>query len=375
MKVLHINCNYLTTVLHQTMIEALDKTGVESIVFAPTCNTSKSVVEPKENVIVSQCFKKIDRVSFFHKQRKILRNIEKLDIFQFDCFHAYTVFTDGNSAMELSKKYHIPYIVAVRNTDVNTFFKYMPHLRERGIEILEKASAVMFLSPTYMETVMSKYVPEEKRKMLLRKSYIIPNGINDVWFSNGQARDFGITLERFRQQELKVIYVGRIDRNKNITTTQKALSILRKEGWHIGFTVVGGVDDKREYKRITKDEYTTCLPKKSMKELVEIYRGNDIFIMPSHAESFGLVYAESMSQGLPVIYTKGQGFDGQFPDGEVGFAVDDKDAGSIAEAIEKIANRYEEISTKAIEGSKKFRWDDICEIYKQIYNCIVSENG
>lgn len=40
--------------------------------------------------------------------------------------------------------------------------------------------------------------------------------------------------------------------------------------------------------------------------------------MPSHKETFGLVYAEAMSQGLPIIYTKNQGFDGQFPDGYVG---------------------------------------------------------
>ena len=38
-----------------------------------------------------------------------------------------------------------------------------------------------------------------------------------------------------------------------------------------------------------------------------IYRENDIYVMPSIIETFGLVYAEAMSQGLPVIYTRGQG--------------------------------------------------------------------
>ena len=40
------------------------------------------------------------------------------------------------------------------------------------------------------------------------------------------------------------------------------------------------------------------------------------FCLPSHAETFGLVYVEAMSQGLPIIY-EGQGFDKQFQDGEV----------------------------------------------------------
>jgi len=44
--------------------------------------------------------------------------------------------------------------------------------------------------------------------------------------------------------------------------------------------------------------------------------------MPSITETFGLVYAEALSQGLPVLYTRGQGFDRQFEEGEVGYAVD-----------------------------------------------------
>lgn len=32
--------------------------------------------------------------------------------------------------------------------------------------------------------------------------------------------------------------------------------------------------------------------------------------MPSFKETFGLVYAEALSRFIEVIYTKGQGFDG-----------------------------------------------------------------
>ena len=70
--------------------------------------------------------------------------------------HAYTLFTDGNCARALSKKYGIPYGVAVRNTDVNNFFKMMPHLRGRGIKIMLGAKAVFFLSEAYREQVFEK---------------------------------------------------------------------------------------------------------------------------------------------------------------------------------------------------------------------------
>lgn len=376
MKILHINCNYLTTALHQTMIEMLDKTGVESIVFVPTYDKSNAIIKPNKNVVISQCFRKIDRLNYFYKQAKIIHSIEEvLDIAQFDCIHAYTVFTDGNCAMELSRKYHIPYVTAVRNTDVNTFFKYMPHLRKRGIEILGKASAVFFLSPSYEKRVLLRYAPETKREKILSKSHIVPNGIDNLWFQNGLEKDFSASVDRLRHKKLKAIYVGRINRNKNITTAQRALSILKDNGWNVEFTVVGNIDEKSEYRRIIKDENTKYLPERDMMKLIELYKEYDVFIMPSHKETFGLVYAEAMSQGLPVIYTKNQGFDGQFPEGEVGYAVDDKDADSIAEAIRKIVESYETISKNSVACAKKFNWKDICEMYKQFYCCVTSNRA
>lgn len=372
MKILHINCNYITTVLHQTMIETLESRDISNIVFAPTYDKNKTVIVPNKNVIVSQCFKKFDRVNYFHKQTKIIRSLEKnLSVNEFDCIHAYTVFTDGNCAMKLSKKYHIPYLVAVRDTDVNTFFRYMPHLRKKGIEILENASAVIFLSPAYKKQLLDSYIPPEKRNLILKKCYIVPNGIDKRWFIHNHANDHISSGDKLRSKKINAIYVGRISKRKNIITTQKALSILRNRGWDVRFTVVGGIDDTNEYKNIIKDKYTEYLEPKTIMELINIYKRHDIFIMPSHTETFGLVYAEAMSQGLPVIYTRGQGFDGQFPEGRVGYAVNDNDAESIADAIIKITESYEMISQNAVVCARKFNWEDICDKYKKIYQEII----
>jgi glycosyltransferase involved in cell wall biosynthesis len=36
-------------------------------------------------------------------------------------------------------------------------------------------------------------------------------------------------------------------------------------------------------------------------DLAALYRGSDVFLLPSHTESYGTVYAEAMSAGLPVV--------------------------------------------------------------------------
>lgn len=48
------------------------------------------------------------------------------------------------------------------------------------------------------------------------------------------------------------------------------------------------------------------------KQLREAFSISDIFVMPSKPETFGLVYVEALSQGLPILYAKGEGFDGYF---------------------------------------------------------------
>ena len=83
--------------------------------------------------------------------------------------------------------------------------------------------------------------------------------------------------------------------------------------------------------------------------LLSQYRQNDIFILPSKKESFGLVYAEAMSQGLPVIYTKGQGFDGQYPEGEIGYHINPNDSMDIANKILLIVGNYNVISGNCIK--------------------------
>lgn len=364
MRIFHINCNYIGNALHQIMVENLEEIGYDNQVYVPTYDKNVSVITPNKNVCVSECFKKWDRLIFDYKQEKIYRDIEsKFNVSEYDCIHAYTLFTDGNCARRLSKKYGLPYVVAVRNTDVNTFLRWMPHLRKRGIKTLRDASAVFFLSEAYKKQVFDKYVPEKHKEEILKKTYIIPNGIDDFWLNN----IFEHTDAKIDCKALKLIYAGRIDKNKNIPTTQKAMNLLREEGYEATLTIVGKIEDQTEFDRIMADSNTAHIPNQKKEELLKIYREHDVFVMPSFTESFGLVYAEAMSQGLPVVYSAGQGFDGQFEDGRVGYSVDSHSPESVAEGIKKTVENHSSIRAEVAECAKKFKWSEIAYQYDKIY--------
>lgn len=368
MRVLHINCNYIGTTLHQLMIEKLDDLGIHNQVFVPTYDKNLSVIVPNKNVIVSECFEKWDRLLFDYKQLKIHKALEtQINSEKYDVIHAYTLFTDGNCARKVSKKHGIPYVVAVRNTDVNDFFRLMPHLRSRGIKIMLDAKAVFFLSEAYRRQVFEKYIPKKYHEDIQKKTYVIPNGIDDFWFRNSFIK------EKYLNDTVKLIYVGRINKNKNIMTTQKAMAVLREKGYNISLTIVGKVEDSKLFEIIKKDLNTEYFPAMPKEALIELYRKHDIFVMPSFAESFGLVYAEAMSQGLPVIYTRNQGFDGQFENGKVGYSVLASDYVEVVLAIEKILARYNEIRKENVKLCSKFDWNVIVTQYNDVYKRILNK--
>lgn len=369
MKILHINCNYMDSWLHQNMIETLDRLEVESKVFVPLYQLNGHIVKPNANVNPAVCFRKWDRIAYGYKQNKIIKRIKAdYNVTEFSCLHAYTLFTDGNVARSLYKEFNIPYVVAVRNTDVNDFFKRMIHLRSTGIKVMKDAKAIFFLSKAYYEKVINTYVPREIREEIIRKSHIVPNGIDDFWHDNINEEKNNLQ-HKFEEKKIRLIYAGGIDKNKNIGLTCKAKQYLENQGYDLSFCVIGKIKDKSVYEEI-KSSVEYHKPK-AKEELINFYRSADVFVMPSHTETFGLVYAEAMTQGLPVLYTKGQGFDGQFDDGLVGFSISDTDYTDVARKIVACIGDYDRLRNNCIQKVSKFKWDVICKEYVECYKKVV----
>lgn len=367
MKILNINSYYYSSTVHRNLQKAMHDNGIESISYVPLykgyiprdeCNYGI-----EDHVQKSECYNKLYRYIFHLKHNKILIDIKQsINFNDYDCLHAHSLFSNGYIAMKIKEKFNLPYIVAVRDTDLNTFFKYMIHLRHLGLSILKCADKIVFMSESYKNLLIYRYVPRSLREDVEKKAIIIPNGIDSFWLNNK-----GNIKHMQNSNIIKLLYVGAINRRKNVTTTLKAIRILRDKGYDIKFTVVGKALDQSIYNKIKDLPYVKYIPPVSKEKLIKIYRSNDIFVMPSKTETFGLVYAEAMSQGLPIIYTRNQGFDGQFDEGKVGYSVDWFNAVEISNKIVDIMCRYRELSKNCIELCDKFDWNRIVSSYLEVY--------
>ena len=370
-KILHLCSDYAGTPLYKELVEALDRKGTGQVIYVPVrsadlINNYKSNEVSSAKFVYSYILNPSLRLNYFRKINKIYSDVKtRMDCSDFDLVHAHFLFSDGGVALKLKKYFDLEYIVTVRNTDINLFFKYLLHTREFGLRILIEAKKIIFLSTNYKDILLYRHVPVKLRQKIEAKSEVIPNGINAFWLDNLNKPKI------MKKGMYSLIYAGEFSRNKNIESVIKVLDHLIKKGKKTELILIGQYGDNvARIERLVRKRMSCIksIPRITARnKLLHFYRDADIFIMPSFYETFGLAYLEAMSQGLPVIYSKGQGFAGYYKDGEVGYAVDPGKIDEIVEKLEMIANNYEEISERCIEEAKNFSWDRIAMKYINLY--------
>ncbi|WP_421381551.1 glycosyltransferase family 4 protein [Bacillus salacetis] len=374
MRLLHISSYYITNKLYMNLYKQLSHEGFQQEVFIPVKEESLIGVNqlPEEftnvNYFYKNIIKKYDKYLYHNKINKQMKHIEQ-DILtggNVDFIHAHTVFSDGGSAYKLHKKYGTDYIVNVRNTDINFFYKYAIHLRPFMYKVLRNAKAIVFLSHAYKQKTFD-LLPVDVLTDIEHKCHIIPNGIDDYWHSHTPSQ----RLEPSEDQ-LRLLFIGLLDENKNLGAVLSACSILKEQGKNVYLEVAGSGPLEEKNKQMCKelnitDNVTFHGYVKDQEKIRKIMGETDVFVMPSFRETFGLVYIEAMSQGIPVIYSEGQGIDGVFENGEVGYAVDPHKPETIVEAINNVRMSYEEMSANGIRESKGFKWANVAARYKELY--------
>jgi glycosyltransferase involved in cell wall biosynthesis len=370
--ILHITNDYSGSSVYKNLFKELDSLSIAQIVYHPLrdiqrVNKNKiQLVTKGSEIIYSHILnKRLDRFFYKRKINKIVTDIErKVDLSKITFIHAHTWFSDGGVAYLLSLKYKIPYLIAIRNTDLSVHYKYLVHFHNFGFKILKNSKKIVLIGAYQKEFFKLKNLLDLK---IENKLMIIPNGVDPYWIENSN---------NFKRKEVNLsfnfLYVGSFIERKNVYELQNAIIKLYKHH-HINckLHIVGGGGAKTELiSNNIKDypnlfEYYGKINNKT--KLRRVYEKCHVFTMPSINETFGLVYIEALLQGLPVLYTKSQGIDG-FYEERIGEKVKSNEVNEIKQRLLTLIENYNSYKIPTNNILRNHDWKNIATIYKNIYN-------
>jgi glycosyltransferase involved in cell wall biosynthesis len=168
---------------------------------------------------------------------------------------------------------------------------------------------------------------------------------------NGIAEQFPapspVNLQ-WRKGKKRVLFVGRFDRQKGADIFCAAMDAL---GEHVHAVMAGGtvVDSGKE---LILPPNTQALGWVNPNQLQYLFETADVLVVPSRWEGFGLIAAEAMRAGLPIVASKVGGLMEVVSDGESGIFVEPGNIEALAIALRSTPS--DELARMGMNGRKRF---------------------
>ncbi|MBC7893009.1 MAG: glycosyltransferase, partial [Sphingobacteriaceae bacterium] len=161
----------------------------------------------------------------------------------------------------------------------------------------------------------------------------------------------------------RLLYVGGIDRYKNLLPLAEAVARLRREDYPLTLHLVGRVLDSSTYRALERvarqaDSGLFLHGEISHATIGTVYQLADAFVAPSGCETFGLVLPEAMGYGLPIAAAQRRALPAVR--GEAAFFFEPDSVESIAAALRRLADDAPlrvALSQRARQRAKAFSWE------------------
>lgn len=193
---------------------------------------------------------------------------------------------------------------------------------------------------------------------------VIPVGVDIERFSPK-----GIGSKLMPEGKFKILTVCRLEPRKDLFTLIDAAERFR-DNHLIHFYLAGTGIQANEIASAVKAKKLsnfTLLGFVPDNELPKIYRTADIFILPTFEEGFGIVLAEAMAAGVPVISNPS----GSVPEvvGTAGLLVKNKDPKALAQAIIKLTNpaTHSKFVKAGLGQARTYDWNKVILEYENAY--------
>ncbi len=237
--------------------------------------------------------------------------------------------------------------------------------------LAKRQGAKVFIQ--FHSTVTSNYTETVSGRLLLRRLYAIADGICVLseWWRRLLVERLQFAPERIhivpnpldksferlalnesyqapQAEEIKLLAMTRLVEGKNVGTVIEALAHLPA---HHKLTVAGDGPLLKHLKKRTAEldltDRVVFTGWVNYDQKIELLKQQNLFVLPSQFDAFGMGFLEAMSAGLPVVALRTGPTSDVVPHGRAGLLVDDCDPKGLAHAVTAALSEHKRFSLEA----------------------------
>ena len=236
-------------------------------------------------------------------------------------------------------------------------------------EVIARAGCIVASTPAEAADLMEHYAARPERVC------VSPPGVDHGVFHPGVAQRAGLGLPAGPLAAT----VGRVQPLKGIGVAIEAIAGIPEAR----LVVVGGpsgeagdreLEDLKQLADAVAPGRVGFLPPMDHVAIADLYRSVDVVVIPSRAESFGLVAVEAQACGTPVIASRVGGLAFSVDDGKSGYLVDDDGIDDWAMRVSAVLTDdvlRAELSGGAIVHASRYSWNVTAARLLELYQGLV----
>ncbi len=249
-----------------------------------------------------------------------------------DLIHAQSALWGGVAAKAIADKYKVPYVLT-EHRDNFLHDNILPNhsadswLDQLMRDVFGQAAQVVAVSQA-LKKGLARYLPGRSEEIV-----VIPNFLD--------MDDFAPALVPKSQEAFNFLTLAHLVKSKNIDLLLKAFQKVLKIDSKVHLNIGGDGPEREALMALAQQlgigKHVTFLGKLLRPEVKAAFAASHAFVLPSHYETFGIVFIEALAMGLPVISTRCGGPEDIIHPG-VGFLVTPNQAEELAERMVYIKN-------------------------------------
>jgi glycosyltransferase involved in cell wall biosynthesis len=273
--------------------------------------------------------------------------------------HVQCVSSNGYYALRAARRTGLPLVVSLQgelSMDAGQAFQRSAVLRREWRALLHRADVVTGCSQYVVDEAIAEYGSE-----LAAKSRVVRNGvdIDAVRAASPEQRD-----RRY------IFAIGRLVPQKGFDVLLDAFARIGGEFPDVDLVLAGDGPERDALQHRAQRERVEFLGGVPIERAFSLYRGAAGFVLPSRHEPQGIVVAEAMAAGAPVVATAVGGVPETVRDGSNGLLVPGGDADALAGALRRLLADPGAAAARAEQAARDidtYAWPRITDEYEACY--------